>query len=55
MNRDGDKLQKQVKEIEATQKALRDSIEETKRLAEKSDQLLNQHKRDLEDQRPFQS
>jgi septal ring factor EnvC (AmiA/AmiB activator) len=41
------KLQKQLDEIEETQKALRDSIEESKRLSDKSDRLIHQHRQDL--------
>jgi hypothetical protein len=42
------KRAKQVREIEATQKALRESIEATKELAEKAEDLLQKHKRSLE-------
>lgn len=42
-----DKLKNQVREIEETQEMLRESIEEAKRLAEASAELLKQHKRDL--------
>jgi hypothetical protein len=39
---------RQVKEIEATQEALRESIEETKKLADKAQRLLQQHKKTIE-------
>ena len=42
------KKTKQIQEIEATQKALRDSIEQTKALAGKAEDLLQTHKRTLE-------
>ena len=38
----------QISEIEATQAALRDSIEQTKGLAEKAESLLQKHKKTLE-------
>jgi hypothetical protein len=41
-----------VAEIEATQAALRDSIEATRQLAEKADTLLRQHKETLEREAP---
>ena len=37
-----------IAEIEATQAALRDSIQATKHLAEKAETLLQQHKQSLE-------
>ena len=37
-----------IAEIEATQAALRDSIQATKQLAEKAETLLQQHKEALE-------
>ena len=43
---------KQVEEIEATQKALRASIEQSKQLAEKADHLLQQHKKSLQSSDP---
>ena len=39
---------RQVKEIEETQEALRDSIEEAKRLADRAQHLLQQHKKTIE-------
>lgn len=39
---------RELAEIEATQAALRGSIEATKQLAEKADALLQQHKATLE-------
>lgn len=41
------KMEKEVAEIEATQAALRDSIEATKGLAEKAETLLKRHKKTL--------
>ena len=38
----------QVEEIEATQEALRASIKQSKQLAEKADNLLQQHKKSLQ-------
>ena len=35
-------------EIEKTQRSLRESIEESKRLAERSQALLNRHRREVE-------
>jgi ABC-type transporter Mla subunit MlaD len=46
-----DKLDKQIKEIEDTQEALRQNIEQAKELAEKAQELLQQHKSDLESER----
>ncbi len=43
----GKKLVDEVAAIEATQKALRESIEQTKVLAEKTDELLKDHKANL--------
>lgn len=43
-----DKQQNEIEEIEATQTALRDSIEQTKGLAAKVETLLQQHKQNLE-------
>lgn len=43
---------KQVEEIEATQEALRESIEQSKQLAEKADHLLQKHKQSLQDNEP---
>ena len=42
------KQQNDIAEIEATQAALRESIEATKGLAEKAESLLQAHKRTLE-------
>lgn len=41
---------KQIKEIEETQQALRESIEEAKSLAEKAQRLLQKHKKTIERQ-----
>lgn len=41
---------KQIKKIEATQSALRESIEVTKTLAEKAEDLLQRYKRMLQAQ-----
>lgn len=41
---------KQIKEIEDTQEALRESIAEAKRLADKAQQLLQNHKKMIERQ-----
>ena len=49
---DMDEAQKQVSEIEATHKALLESIEATKDLAEKADALLQKHKETLEEDQP---
>lgn len=43
-----DKQNNQLVEIEATQKALRDSIEATTGLAEKAEKLLQKHRQTLE-------
>ena len=40
----------QIKEIEETQEALRDSIAEAKQLAEKAQQLLQNHKKAIKRQ-----
>jgi len=40
---------KQVQEIEATQKALLESIDATKGLAQRADALLQKHKQTLRD------
>jgi len=40
---------KQIKEIEKTQEALRESIEQAKELAEKAQELLQKHKKTVED------
>lgn len=39
---------KQIKEIEKTQEALRESIEEAKNLADKAQELLKKHKQSIE-------
>jgi hypothetical protein len=39
---------RQVKEIEDTQEALRESIEEAKKLADKAQRLLQKHKKTIE-------
>ncbi len=41
------KVEKEIAEIEATQGKLRESIEETKKLAEQADKLLKAHKKTL--------
>lgn len=46
------KLVDQVAAIEETQGALRESIEQTKVLAEKADKLLKKHKAKLKEQEP---
>jgi hypothetical protein len=43
-----DKQKNEIVEIEATQKALRESIEATKGLAEKAEKLLQKHKKTLQ-------
>jgi hypothetical protein len=40
-----------LKEIEKTQDALRGSIEESKRLAERSQLLLNRHREEMKEKR----
>ena len=45
-----DKKLREVEEIEANQKALLESIEQTKELAEKADDLLKKHKQTIEDE-----
>ena len=39
---------KQIKEIEETQEALRDSIEQAKTLADKARELLQKHKKSVQ-------
>jgi hypothetical protein len=41
---------KQIKEIEDTQEALRESIEQAKELADKAQKLLQKHKRTVQRQ-----
>ena len=43
---------KQIEEIEQTQEALRESIEQAKELADKTQELLQNHKRTIEDTPP---
>jgi len=43
------KAQEEIEKIEATQRALRESIERTKELAEEADKLLQDHKKTLKD------
>jgi hypothetical protein len=43
-----DKDDKTLAQIEQTQEALRESIEEAKKLAEKSDRLLKKHRKEVE-------
>ena len=40
--------EKTLIDIEKTQKALRETIEETKRLAQRSQQLLDKHRREID-------
>jgi hypothetical protein len=42
--------EKQIKEIEDTQEALRESIEQAKDLADKAQELLQKHKKTVEGQ-----
>ena len=44
------KLEDEIARIEATQEALRESIEETKQLSAKAEKLLQQHKKALQEQ-----
>lgn len=44
------KIESQIKDIEETQGKLRESIEQTKELAEQADELLKKHKKTLNDQ-----
>ena len=44
-----EKARKQIAEIEETQEALRDSIEQAKELADKAQELLQKHKDAIED------
>lgn len=48
MSRVTDKHQEDIAEIEATQAALKVSIQATKDLSDKAEHLLQQHKRNLE-------
>ena len=41
---------KQIEEIEETQEALRDSIKEAKNLADKAQELLQKHKKMIQQQ-----
>lgn len=41
---------KQIKEIEETQEALRESIKEAEKLADKAQELLQKHKKTIERQ-----
>lgn len=41
-------VDQQIAQIEATQEALRNSIEATKRLSKKAETLLQEHKKTLE-------
>lgn len=47
---DKKKLDDEIARIEATQEALRESIEETKQLSARAEKLLQQHKQALKDQ-----
>ena len=44
------KIEREIKEIENTQGKLRESIEQTKDLAEQADKLFKKHKKTLKDQ-----
>ena len=44
-----DKADKTLNDIEETQAALRESIEEAKKLAEKSDKLLKKHRKEVKE------
>lgn len=46
------KLVDEVAAIEENQEALRESIEQTKALAEKADKLIKKHKANLKNQEP---
>lgn len=48
----GKQQNREIAEIEATQKALRESIEATKGLAEKAENLLQKHKQTLQEVQP---
>ena len=48
----GQKQNSEIAEIEATQKALRESIEATKGLAENAEHLLQRHKQTLKKGQP---
>ena len=47
----GDTPDKQIKEIEETQEALRESIAEAKDLSDKANRLLQKHKQTIERQK----
>lgn len=44
------KIEREIEEIEDTQGKLRESIEQTKELAEQADKLLKKHKKTLKGQ-----
>lgn len=44
------KIEREIEKIEETQGKLRESIEQTKDLAQQADALLKKHKKTLEDQ-----
>ncbi len=44
-----DRREQQAKEIEANQKALRDSIAESQRLVEESESILQRHRREQDE------
>lgn len=44
------KIEREIKEIEVTQGKLRESIAQTKGLAEQADKLLQKHKKTLRNQ-----
>jgi hypothetical protein len=45
-----ERVTEEIEAIEETQRALRESIEATKGLAEKAEKLLQQHKSTIEDE-----
>jgi len=47
-----DRQEQQSREVEANQKALRESIAETERLVDESDKMLRRHRREREDDEP---
>jgi hypothetical protein len=50
--RRADRQEQQSREVEANQKALRESIAETERLVDESDKMLRRHRREREDDEP---
>ena len=47
-----DQDRNQIEEIEATQTALRESIEQSRKLSAKTDELIAKHKQSLQDNQP---